>query len=125
MNKILTWNLQHGGGNRIDRIVDVLKQHQNPTTLVLTEFRNNNNGAIIQRVLIEMGFIYQFKTDADTNKNAVLIASKEDYDFLTFPELNEHAHRVIKVFNSELSIYGCYFPQSEFKKPVFEFCFQK
>ena len=38
-----------------------------------------------------------------------------------FEELKEHKQRVIKIKTSNLSIYGCYFPQQKLKKEVFEF----
>lgn len=121
MNKIITWNLQHGGGSRIDRIVDVLKQHQNATTFVLTEFKNNTFGTFIQKALSDIGFINQYTTKGGEKENSVLIASTEYFKYKLFPELNNHSQRVIKVYNNNFSVYGCYFPQANEKKHVFDF----
>ena len=121
MNKILTWNLRHGGGSRVTMIIETLKLHSNATTIILTEFRNNENASIIQSSLSESGFIHQFTTTAEPTKNSVLIASKENFKSKTFPELAEHSQRVIKVFNDNFSIYGCYFPGQDNKKYIFDF----
>lgn len=121
MDKIITWNIRHGGGTRISEIVKALTKHSNATTIVLTEFRNNENGVVLRKSLENLGFINQFTTDTPPNKNSVLIVSKENFKSKTFPELNNHSERVIKVYNDNFSLYGCYFPLSDEKKHVFEF----
>ena len=121
MNTIITWNLQHGGGSRLTHIVNTLKQHSDATTFVLTEFKNNSYGKIIQTSLAEIGFVHQFTATNDPALNSVLIASKENFQSKTFPELNEHSQRVIKIYNNSFSLYGCYFPQADLKKYVFDF----
>jgi len=121
MQKIITWNLQHGGGKRIVQIIACLKQHTDATIFVLTEFRNNVNAPILQAALREMGYIHQYTATSDVKQNAVLIASKELFQATTFPELGEHAQRVIKISNQHFSLYGCYFPGNDDKKYVFDF----
>ena len=121
MTTILTWNLQHGGGKRVKKIIDTLKRHHDATTIVLTEFRNNKNAAVIQSALADIGFVNQFKTTADPKTNSVLIVSKENFESKTFPELNVHVNRVIKLSNETYSLYGCYFPRGDDKKYVFDF----
>ena len=121
MTTIITWNLRHGGGNRVEKIIDTLQQHSNATTIVLTEFRNNDNAPKMQTALADLGFIHQYTTTADAKKNSVLIASKEKYSSKTFPELGDHSQRVIKVSNNDYSLYGCYFPGNDDKKYVFDF----
>lgn len=121
INKIITWNIRHGGGSRVLDIINTLSKHADATTIVLTEFRNNDNAVLIRKALVDFGFINQFTTNAPFNKNSILIVSKENLQSKTFPELNNHSERVIKVYNNNFSIYGCYFPQAEEKKYVFEF----
>ena len=42
--RLLTWNLQHGGGSRIGGIAEALLPYE-ADVLVLSEFRNNKSGA--------------------------------------------------------------------------------
>ena len=121
MNIILTWNIRHGGGARVSKIIETLKGHTDATTIILTEFRNNGNAKVIQEALHELGFIYQFKAQTEINKNSVLIVSKENFKYKLFPELTNHSERVVKVYNDNYSIYGCYFPGMDDKKYVFDF----
>jgi exonuclease III len=121
MDKIITWNLQHGGGKRVTKIIDVLRQHTDATIFVLTEFRNNDNASKIQSALTDLGFIHQYKIEAGVRKNSVLIAAKENFAAQTFAELGDHSQRVIKISNKRFSLYGCYFPGQDDKKYVFDF----
>lgn len=121
MNKILTWNIRHGGGTRIKEILNALSAHKDSQTIILTEYRNNDKTPLLKDTLSQWGFIHQYTIDAEPNKNSVLIVSKEDFKFKTFPELLNHQERVVKVYNDQYSLYGCYFPSLEEKKYVFEF----
>lgn len=121
MLNILTWNLRHGGGNRIEKILNALSKHADSNIIVLTEFRNNENGIVIQKFLEDLNFKYQYRGDITPSKNSVLIATKEKFEHKLFPELENHCERVIKIFNEKISLYGCYFPNGEDKKIVFEF----
>lgn len=44
--RLLVWNIRHGGGERIPRILDTLDRHQ-PDVVVLTEYRINRRGEAI------------------------------------------------------------------------------
>jgi exonuclease III len=121
MDKIITWNLQHGGGKRVTKIIDVLRQHTDATIFVLTEFHNNENAIKIQSALTDLGFIHQYTTTAAAKDNTVFIASKEKFVAKTFPELDDHSQRVIKISSTDFSLYGCYFPGNDAKKYVFDF----
>ncbi len=121
MLSILTWNLRHGGGNRIHKITESLGKHSEVDILVLTEFRNNQNGKLIQKFLENLNFKFQYKADTLPTKNSVLIACKEKFEFKVFEELQNHSERVVKIFNHKFTLYGCYFPNGKDKKIVFEF----
>ncbi|POY36779.1 hypothetical protein C3K47_10510 [Solitalea longa] len=119
--KIITWNIKHGGGKRISNILNTLKLHSDADIFVLTEFRNNDNGFKIKALLNELGFINNFSPEIESTKNTVLISAKESCKVSYFSELGDHAQRVIKIENEKLAIYGCYFPQQNEKKHVFDF----
>jgi len=118
---ISTWNLRHGGGKRIKEIVQVLSENSETDIFVLTEYRNNSNKEFVKSELNKLGYIYQFNPNSEPKLNSVLIASKTEFNAETFDTLNEHKQRVIKIFNQDFSIYGCYFPLQNLKKVVFEF----
>lgn len=118
---ISTWNLKHGGGKRIKEIVRVLSENSETDIFVLTEYRNNSNKAFIKSELNKLGYTYQFNPNSEPKLNSVLVASKTEFNAEIFDTLNEHKQRVIKIFNQDFSIYGCYFPLQNLKIKVFEF----
>ena len=118
---ISTWNIRHGGGERVNDILGVLKNNSKSDVYVITEFRNNSNGSEILYFLKQLGYKYIKTIETEQRINSILIASKIKYESELFAELEEHKQRVIKIKTSELSIYGCYFPQKNLKKDVFEF----
>jgi hypothetical protein len=61
--------LRHGGGSRVKKIIDTLKQHSDSTTIVLTELRNNENANIIQSALADMGLF----TSSQRQLNQIII----------------------------------------------------
>jgi|SRR3972149_6492072 len=121
MDIIISWNIRHGGGGRITKIIDVLKKHNDASIIVLSEFRKNENSESIQCALTNLGFVHQYTATDDPKKNSVLIACKELFQSETFPHLKEHSQRVIKISNKNFSLYGCYFPLQDAKKFVFDF----
>ena len=121
--KIITFNIRHGWGNRIDSILSYILKH-NPDIAVITEFRNNNSGLYIQSILKSNWYIYQYNTSSQAKENSLLIVSKilctEDtsiYDKLNIKDKN----RVIKIDIQKISLYGLYFPQNYAKKTLFSF----
>lgn len=125
--KIITWNIQHGGGKRISSILKVLELNSGCDVVILTEFRTNSNGQKIQNTLSSLSFRYSVYHETDSNKNKVFIASKIEFDSHYFPQLLEHEHRILKIFFNptsfgcgKLLLYGCYFPQKNEKKHLFE-----
>ena len=119
--KITTWNIRHGGGSRIKEISQFCSENRDSDVLVITEFRNNKNKDLIINVLDNYGYSRVFTTDAESKINSVLVACKNENKVEVFDELKEHKQRVIKVKNSNFSIYACYFPQQKLKKIVFDF----
>ncbi len=124
MNKFIigTWNLRHGGGNRVNQILESIGENNNLDVIVLTEFRNNQNKPIIENGLKIQGFEFIATIEVEPRLNSVLIASKKKFNNIeTFPVLIIHSQRVLKVKIEGLNIYGCYFPGQDLKKEIFEF----
>jgi exonuclease III len=104
----MNWNIQSGGEKRIERILEHLETF-NVDIIVLTEYRNNDNGLQIQSLLEKKGFPYRTTGVAERSVNSVLIASRER----VVPELqhiasyadNEHAMAVSVNGFSLLSVF--------------------
>ena len=119
--KVTTWNIRHGGGNRINEIIKWIKNHDTEY-FVITECRNNENGLLLSKALAECGYLFQLMPQIEKNKNTVMIASKHEFTGVYFHnELGDDYSRVIKVEDDEIIIYGVYFPQKNEKKKIFEF----
>ena len=123
--KIFRWNIRHGGGKRINGILLELEDNQDSKIIVLTEFRNNQNGHRIRDKLNELGFIYQHSPIINPGVNSLLIASKIAVTFREYPELDQHQHRVISAEWNDSLVFGTYFPQKNEKSRVFQFLIQK
>ena len=119
--KILTFNIQHGGGTRVSAILESILDH-NPDILVLTEFRQNKNAAIIKNNLYKSGYIYSSSSSLNPKQNSVFIASKFHFVASLFPlELKEDTHRALFAQFQDINILGVYFAQKELKINLFNF----
>jgi|SRR5690554_7007250 len=117
-----TWNLRHGGGSRINQILNIISENKNIDILVLTEFRNNQNKSIIENELRKQNYQFIETLEVSSRLNSVLIASKTQFDEVeSFQSLDIHYQRILRVKAKGLNIYGCYFPGKNLKKEVFEF----
>jgi exodeoxyribonuclease-3 len=123
--KIFSWNIRHGGGKRINEILHELEDNQDSKIILITEFRNNQNGILIRDKLNELGFIYQRAPIVNAGINSLLIASKIAVTFREYPELYQHQHRVISAEWNDSLVFGTYFPQKNEKSQVFQFLIQK
>ncbi|HUS06196.1 MAG TPA: endonuclease/exonuclease/phosphatase family protein [Bryobacteraceae bacterium] len=72
--KLLAWNIQHGGGNRIEKLCSALIAH-NPDIIALTEFRTKP-GARIVSALSEAGWVYSAGTDPMGSDNGICVLSR-------------------------------------------------
>jgi len=118
--KIVAWNIQSGGGNRIRDIVKQISKHD-ADIVVLSEFRNNRRGDILHQRLESAGFHYQIYDKKRSNINTVLVGSRNPIKkHCIFPRLGEHQHRLIEVQFLDFTMIAFYFPQKKEKIPVFE-----
>jgi exodeoxyribonuclease-3 len=108
--KIITLNIQHGGGRRIAAILEFLKQ-SNADLMVLTEYRLDDKS--LGKQLIELGYKHQLAGSTLPKENSVLIVSKEPFDVLGVSQ------RIVSVRLNHFALFGVYFPQREEKYPVF------
>lgn len=119
--RIITWNIRHGGGTRVDSIIRRLI-NKDADLVVITEYRNNENGVKIRQALLEAGYLFQYCPITDKDKNTLLIVSRINLSGSLFKkELQEEFHRVVRIESDNFALYGMYFPQKQEKKKVFEF----
>lgn len=109
--RIITFNIQHGGGNRLDGIKRFVELHR-PDTLILTEYRNESNE--LQNSLKGLGYSFQFSGDCPDKLNTILVASRIRFDPL------KSSQRIISVRFKDFVLFGVYFPQGEAKREVFD-----
>jgi len=124
--RILSWNLLHGGGSRVERLAEALLSYD-ADVILLNEYRHNKAGAALRAHLTEAGYAYQTAPHAEPRKNIIFAASRHPFEATTFPgqlsdpELGDFTARVLLVRMGGLNIFGVYMPSMKFKRPVFEF----
>ncbi len=116
--RIATLNLQHGGGNRVKALCEVLGQ-LDADVLALTEFRSGPRGNALAAWLRARGYGVISHGDADSKTNSVLLAAR--VGAICPPPLSAtsaHAHRVAELEVGETLIVGAYFPGNEIKEGI-------
>lgn len=113
MLKILSWNILQGGGSRILKIIDAIKAG-NFDIVALSEFKNNDNGLKIRTYLSKIGLMYQAYTEAKSDENSVLIASKHNFEPTLYPnaDLNFSQNLVTAQF-SAFNLMAVYLPHKK------------
>jgi len=74
-HRILTLNILHGGGPRVERLLMEIER-EDPDTLVLTEFRHGPTGARIMDGLRRLGLPHQVGSPTAPGVNGILVASR-------------------------------------------------
>ena len=115
--KILSLNIQHGGGSRLPKILDYIDS-VNLDICILSEFRHNKNGAEITKFFSEKGFEYQSPAGLDPKKNTILVASKNPIKPNLFDMPNGWSCSSVQ--QESIQVVGVYFPLKAEKKEVFD-----
>lgn len=120
--KIISWNIRQGGAKRIKDIARECLEKL-PDVLVFSEYRNNDAGEELKKILKDNGYHYLHNTNLEKQKNTVLIATKIEsrLDETFYKSLSEEERRrVLKISVGDIFIYGVYFPQKNEQKKIFE-----
>ena len=72
--RLLAWNIQHGGGTRLARIVEEVSTYD-ADVIALTEFRHRP-GAALRTALLERGWPYIETTNPPGNVNGIAVFSR-------------------------------------------------
>lgn len=113
MFKILSWNIQQGGGSRISSISSYLLSAK-AECIILNEFKNNEKGLSIRSKLLQAGWIHQAISGAPSDINSVLIASKFPGNVFLFPgEEKDYPFSCVRLELEAFDIYGVYLPHKK------------
>jgi exodeoxyribonuclease III len=113
MLRILSWNIQQGGGSRQLGITNALAQC-GYEIIQLSEFKNNDAGSQIRSALLRAGYIFQFVTTAKSDENSVLIASKLNGESKLFPNADPiYTHNIIGLEFPIFTVIGVYLPHKQ------------
>jgi exodeoxyribonuclease III len=122
--KIVTLNVQHGGGNRVSPILAYLTS-LHADVIVLTEFRENSNAQKLRSGLAAMGLPHFAGASAAPRENTVCIFSRQPFLPRTYSELSlDDRRRLISAHFESMTIYGVYFALNDAKASLFEFLTQ-
>lgn len=121
ITKIMTWNIQHGGGSRLAKILERI-QHHDPDVMVLTEFRSHDKGKWLRAELASLGWTNQAASNADRKLNGVLTASRLPLEQRPIQMDDSEASRFfMEVTFNEFSLTGIYMPGEQAKIPYWDF----
>ena len=124
MFKVISWNIQQGGGSRIPKILDFVAKHK-AQVMVFSEFKNNERGVQLRSGLLKLNYHFQHVAHHASDINTVLIASQLPCNTRLFPKCDtQYSHGIIAADFSAFTIYGVYFPHKK-KHKLFDFLLDK
>lgn len=113
MVKLLSWNIQAGGGSRIMPLLKSIKE-SNSNIVTLSEFRNNTSGLLIRNGLLKAGFRYQVVTDSKPNENSVIIASNIPFSSRLYPLADpKYSGNIVTAEFGAFNLMGVYMPHKK------------
>lgn len=119
MIKILSWNIQQGGGSRLAGIVSALQKIE-AQIVVLSEYRNNESGIRLRHRCLGLGYRYQYVSQAKANDNSVIILSRFPCQSELFTDIDPlYSANVVKVEFDAFAVYGMYLPHKK-KHRIFD-----
>ena len=117
--RILTCNLQHGGGQRVDRLASAVEAHH-PDVMVFTEYRDNAPGRHLLATLDAAGWRYQATSEPARLCNGVSVVSREPFRVVPLPEsveMSDGRFRWLECDLGALSVVATYVPLNKPKLP--------
>lgn len=118
--RILTWNIQTGGGNRVHLITERILRLA-PDIFIATEFRANKSSVALNNALRSFYPYHGHPENAGTNINSVAVYSKEKFTRLPSRCSNDDRHRFISISLNGMNIIGAYFAQRAAKQSQFDY----
>lgn len=119
--RILSLNLQHGGGGRVAAIARYLIA-SGADAMALTEFRSNPRGASLLGELAAVGYVHTAIPSAEPGRNTVCLASRLPFTCQPHPGLPpQDGPRIVTAAFDGLTLSGVYFGQKEEKATLFSY----
>jgi exodeoxyribonuclease III len=119
--RIVSLNIQQGGGKRTGPIADWLTT-KTTSAVVLPEWRNNTSGQCIRKRLTSSGF-QTVRAAHEISKNSLLLAAKDLTEWWEVTPSNSAKGSLILIeLRQRIQLLGCYFPQRRAKAPFFQQC---
>jgi len=113
MFKLISWNIQQGGGTRIAGIARALGKEK-ANCIVLSEFKNNDSGQQLRNFLMKAGYKIQLVHTSPSTINSVLVASNLPVDSkLHFEADKNFPHAIIEAIYPAFRIFGVYLPHKK------------
>jgi exonuclease III len=116
---LLVWNIRHGGGSRLGRIVEALARHD-AGIVVLCEYRRRTV-VVLRAALGGLGYRHATTTEPPPGRNGVLIAARRP--FRQRGPLSGRVpdpYRMLDVEFADLRLTGVYLPNLLQKVPYWE-----
>jgi len=118
MTKILSWNILHGGGRRMDAILEHIAGKK-PDILTLQEVRRGSHEEALTQGLQAQGFSQiHIPETKDARENTILVAAREPFEVEAFPDESGPTHMLCVRFD-DLTLYPLHFPQKKAQVPLF------
>ncbi len=113
MLNLLTWNIRQGGGSRISKIKQAIREM--PAHIIaLNEWRNNRAGVEIRSELLRLGFLHQHTSSAQGKLNTVFLASRFSFESRVYTDADERfPHNIISGSFEAFDVYSVYFPHKK------------
>jgi exodeoxyribonuclease III len=113
MLKIISWNIQQGGGSRIVAISNALIGGAFDI-VVLSEYKNNENGNKIRENLAKNNYLFQSVTPALSDENSVLIASKHHSETVVYDNADPNfTNNIVTAQFAAFNVMGVYLPHKK------------
>lgn len=111
--KILSWNIQQGGGTRIKQILAYIK-YADFQVITLSEFQNTPKGVTLRKTLLDLGFTFQAVTLNNSPKNSVLVASKIPFNSTIYDNIDpEYSSNILLAEFNFCRLFACYLPHKK------------
>lgn len=119
--KLLTLNLQHGGGARIPQLADYCIASA-ADIFVFSEFRNSRSGRALVAMLDEAGYKFSARSEGSPRENGVAVFSRHPMRQIPHEGLiDADVQRLVSVRVGSIELDAVYFAQGEKKASLFEF----
>lgn len=118
MTKILSWNILHGGGRRMEAILAAIAGHK-PDIVTLQEVRRGAHEPALLDGLQRQGFsqVHLPETN-DARENTILIAARQPFEPKPFLGSENPTH-ILRAQFEDFTLYPLHFPQKKAQLPLF------